>query len=58
MKDRRCEQCHQKTPGFLRMTKRVDGVLVLACEDCALDLERDKRAIDAARRAVGEGDAA
>ena len=27
---RRCEQCHHETSGFLRMTKRLDGVLVQA----------------------------
>lgn len=42
MTPRRCEQCHHLTSGFLRMTQRLDGVLVRACEDCALDLEREK----------------
>ena len=48
---RRCEQCRHETSGFLRMTKRLDGVLVLACEDCALDLEREKdKAAEAEKR--------
>lgn len=40
--DRRCGQCGYPTSGHLRMTLRLDGALVLACEDCALDLEREK----------------
>lgn len=38
MRPKTCERC-----GFaafpLRMTRRVEGVPILACEDCALDLE-------------------
>lgn len=40
--ERLCEQCGYPTAGFLRMTTRIDGALVQACEDCALDLEREK----------------
>jgi hypothetical protein len=40
---RRCEQCHCPTSGFLRLTTRLDGVTVRACEDCALDLEQAKQ---------------
>ena len=52
---RRCEQCHLPTSGFLRMTQRLDGVLVRACEDCALDLEREK---EQAAHAAQKGTAA
>lgn len=41
MKDHICEPCGYPAQ-HLRPTRRLDGVVVRACEDCALDLECER----------------
>lgn len=41
MRKQCCERCGFEAH-YLRPTRRADGIVMRACEECALDLECDK----------------